>query len=74
MLVEDLIHRLDVVEENIKTLFSDDIKQQLKTSGLVREFEKYSSNILINIHDYTTEDLTVNINTLLKELEKENSK
>lgn len=39
MLVEDLIHRLDVVEENIKTLFSDDIKQQLKTSGLVREFE-----------------------------------
>ena len=37
--LHDLIKRLDVVEENIKNLFSDDTKQQLKTSGLVREFE-----------------------------------
>ena len=37
--LHDLIKRLDVVEGNIKTLFSDDVKNQLKTSGLVREFE-----------------------------------
>ena len=39
MELNDLIERLDCVKEQIDKLFSGETKQQLKTAGLIREFD-----------------------------------
>lgn len=53
MELNDLIQRLDLVKEQIDTLFSDETKQQLKTEGLIREFK----NLRISKVDFIQKDI-----------------